>query len=102
MTTLNELTETAIALCIKIHKTLGSGLFESVYETVLCYELSKNNIPFVCQHPFPVYYESIKMEAGFKADIIIEDKLFIEVNHHLQSRWLEEEAQRAIFQGLTA
>jgi GxxExxY protein len=68
-----------LALCIKIHKTLGSGLFESVYETVLCYELSKNNMPFVCQHPVPVYYESIKMEAGFKADIIIEDKLLIEI-----------------------
>ena len=79
MTTLNELTETAIALCIKIHKTLGSGLFESVYETVLCYELSKNNIPLVCQHLIPVYYENIKMEARFRADITIENKLLIEI-----------------------
>jgi len=45
----------------------------------LYYELSKNNIPFVCQHPIPVYYENIKMEVGFKADIIIENKLLIEI-----------------------
>jgi GxxExxY protein len=51
MNTINQLSEIVIGLCIKIHKTLGAGLFESVYEAVLCYELSKNAIPFVCQHP---------------------------------------------------
>jgi len=45
----------------------------------LYYELSKNNIPFVCQHPIPVYYENIKMDVGFKADIMIENKLLIEI-----------------------
>lgn len=75
MDTINELSEIIIGLCIKIHKTLGVGLFESVYETVLCYELSKNEIPFVCQHPIPVYYENVKMDVGFRADLIIDNPL---------------------------
>ena len=79
MNTINELTKAVISLFIKIHKPLGIGLFESVYETVLCYELSKNNIPFVCQRPIPVYYENIKMDVGFRADIILENKLLIEI-----------------------
>ena len=79
MDTINELTEIVIGLCIQIHRKLGVGLFESVYETVLCYELSKNEIPFLCQHPLPVYYEDIKMEVGFRADLIIDNKLLIEI-----------------------
>ena len=79
MNALNLLSETVIGLCIKIHKSLGVGLFESVYETVLCYELSKNEIPFVYQHPIPVYYDDIKMDVGFRADIIIDNKLLVEI-----------------------
>jgi GxxExxY protein len=78
MDTINELSEIIIGLCIKIHKTLGVGLFESVYETVLCYELSKNGIPFVCQHPIPVYYEDVKMDVGFRAGLIIDNQLLVE------------------------
>lgn len=79
MYTINQLSETLIGLSIKIHKTLGAGLFESVYETVLCYELSKNEIPFVCQHPIPVYYDDVKMDIGFRADVIVDNKLLIEI-----------------------
>ena len=79
MNPLNELSETVIRLCIKIHKSLGVGLFESVYETVLCYELSQNEIPFLCQHPIPVYYENVKMDVGFRANIIVDHKLLIEI-----------------------
>lgn len=79
MNTLNELTEQIIGICIKIHRTLGPGLFESVYENVLCYELSKANIPYQCQESIPVYYDDIKMEVGFRADIIIDNKLLIEI-----------------------
>jgi GxxExxY protein len=79
MKSINELSEMVIGLCIKIHKTLGVGLFESVYETVLCHELSKNKIPFLCQHPVPVYYDGIKMDVGFRADLIIEEKLLVEI-----------------------
>ena len=79
MQNINELSEIVIGLSIKIHKTLGVGLFESVYETVLCHELSKNEIAFVCQHPIPVYYDDVKMDVGFRADLIIENKLLVEI-----------------------
>ena len=79
MYTLNDLSEIFIGICIKVHKTLGVGLFESVYETVLCYELAKQEIPFVRQHPVTVYYDDVKMDVGFRADIIIDNKLLVEI-----------------------
>ena len=66
-----EITEKIIGLCIKIHKKLGPGLFESVYEEVLCYELKKNNVSFERQIDIPVIYDNIKMDIGFRADIIV-------------------------------
>ena len=55
------------------------GLFESVYEEVLCYELDKNQLSFTRQEEIPVFYDEMKMEVGFKADIIVEDKLILEL-----------------------
>jgi len=75
----NELSEKVIGLCIKIHNTLGPGLFESVYEEVLCYELQKNNIPFQRQADMPVIYDDLKMDIGFRADIIVDNCLILEL-----------------------
>ena len=75
----NELTKIIINLCIKIHKTLGPGLLESVYEEVLVYELKKLGIIVARQVGIPVNYESIKLELGFRADLIIENKVIIEL-----------------------
>jgi GxxExxY protein len=79
MDPLNHLTETVIGICIKVHKTLGIGLFESVYEEVICYELSKHGIPFRNQQAIPVFYDQIKMEVGFRADIIVDNQLLLEI-----------------------
>jgi GxxExxY protein len=54
-------------------------LFESVYEEIFCYELKKANIPFVRQYPIPLVHETIKLEAGFRADAIIDNKVIIEL-----------------------
>ena len=75
----NELSKIIVDSCFKIHKILGSGLFESVYEEVLFYELKKRNLKCERQVKIPVVYEDIKMELGFKADIIVEDKVIIEI-----------------------
>jgi GxxExxY protein len=75
----NELTKIIIDLCIKIHKTLGPGLLESVYEEVLVYELKKLGIIVYRQVGIPVHYESVKLELGFRADLIIENKVIIEL-----------------------
>ena len=75
----NEISEIIIGKAIKIHKVLGPGLLESVYEEILCYEL--NNCNLICdkQVELPVFYEKIKINIGFRADLIIENKVIIEL-----------------------
>ncbi len=63
----------------KIHKQYGPGLFESVYEEVFYYEWCKNGIAIKRQYAIPLIHEEIKMEAGFRADFIIDDKVIIEL-----------------------
>ncbi|OHD56155.1 MAG: GxxExxY protein [Spirochaetes bacterium GWF1_51_8] len=75
----SELTEKIIGFCIKIHKELGPGLFESLYEEVLCYELQKAAISFKRQTLIPVKYEELLVENGFRADIVVEDKILLEL-----------------------
>jgi len=75
----NEISKLVVDLCFKIHKQYGSGLFESVYEEIFCYEWRKNRIPFTRQQDIPLVHEEIKMEAGFRADFIIDNKVIIEL-----------------------
>ena len=75
----NDLAKIVVDLCLKIHRALGPGLLESVYEKVLCYELSKKGINFHRQKMVDVIYEDVKMDFGFRADIIVEDKLLLEI-----------------------
>jgi GxxExxY protein len=75
----NELAKIAVDICFKIHTQYGPGLFESVYEEVFCYELSKTGIQFHRQHPIPLVHEEIKMDAGFRADVLIENKVIVEL-----------------------
>jgi GxxExxY protein len=75
----NEISRIVFDLCIKIHRKYGPGLFESVYEEIFCYELTKLKIKFVRQHPIPVVHEEVKLEIGFRADIIIENKVILEL-----------------------
>ena len=75
----NEISRVVFDLCVIIHKRYGPGLFESVYEEIFCYELNKMGIPFTRQTGVPLIHEDIKMEIGFRADVIIENKLIIEI-----------------------
>jgi GxxExxY protein len=75
----NELTKIVIDLCIKIHKALGPGLLESVYEEILIYELKKLGIIVARQVGIPIHYENVKLELGFRADLIVEDKVILEL-----------------------
>ncbi|MEE9438886.1 MAG: GxxExxY protein [Saprospiraceae bacterium] len=76
----NEISKDIIGAAIKIHKVLGPGLLESVYEEVLYYELT-NNLGYKVQRQkaIDVVYEGIKMEKGFRADLIVENKVLIEL-----------------------
>lgn len=76
----NQISGTVLDACFHIHCTLGPGLFESVYEEVLCYELTTKRGLFVQrQHPIPVVYDALKMELGFRADLIVERKVIVEI-----------------------
>jgi len=75
----NELSKIIVDCCFKIHTSLGPGLLESVYEETLCYELSKREISFRRQQGIVVFYEEVKMDIGFRADIIVADKVIIEI-----------------------
>lgn len=75
----NEIAKIIVDICFKIHKTLGPGLLESVYEEVLCYELMKNNLSFTRQQGLPVVYEQVQLDIGFRADIIVENKVILEL-----------------------
>jgi len=75
----NEISKLIVDLCFKIHKQYGPGLFESVYEEIFYYEWLKNKIPVKRQHPVPLIHEEIKMEIGFRADFIIDDKVIVEL-----------------------
>jgi GxxExxY protein len=75
----NEISKLIVDLCFKIHKQYGPGLFESVYEEIFSYEWSKNGILFTRQQAIPLIHEAIRMEAGFRADFIIDNKVIIEL-----------------------
>ncbi|MDP4263755.1 MAG: GxxExxY protein [Bacteroidota bacterium] len=75
----NEIATSALDICFKIHKQYGPGLFESVYEEIFCHELAKTGIPFKRQQGIPLIHEEIKMDIGFRADVIIENKVIIEI-----------------------
>ncbi len=75
----NKITGEIIDTSIKIHSRLGPGLFESVYEEVLHYELTKRGLLSERQIPLPVYYDDLKMEVGFRADMMINKTVIIEL-----------------------
>jgi GxxExxY protein len=75
----NEIAKEIVDAAYKIHTTLGPGLLESVYETVLAYELERRGLGIVRQQAIPVVYESVRLEEGFRADIIVANKVIIEI-----------------------
>lgn len=79
MLTENEISKIVVDICFKIYQQYGPGLFESVYEEIFCYEWSKIGIPFTRQIGVPLIHEQIKMDIGFRADIIIDKKVILEL-----------------------
>ena len=67
----NEIAQQIVDAAYKIHTTLGPGLFESVYETVMAQELANRGLKVVRQQAIPVVWENIRLEAGFRADLIV-------------------------------
>jgi GxxExxY protein len=76
---LDKLSEQVIGACIEVHRALGPGLLESAYEECLCHELSLRSIVFERQVPLPVSYKGVKLECGYRLDLVIGGKLIVEL-----------------------
>lgn len=75
----NETSKIVVDCAFKIHTAIGPGLLESVYEAVITYELAKRGCRVVRQQAIPVIYETVQLEVGFRADLIVNDKVIIEI-----------------------
>ncbi|MBL7919966.1 MAG: GxxExxY protein [Bacteroidia bacterium] len=75
----NEISQVVVDCAFKVHKTLGAGLLESAYEECLFFELKKSGLIVEKQKGLPLVYESVKLDVGYRIDIIIENKFIIEI-----------------------
>ena len=75
----NEVSEMVLDCCFNIHRILGPGLFESVYEQILAYELALKNIKFERQKAIPLKYGEITFEIGFRIDFFVENLVILEL-----------------------
>lgn len=75
----NEITKIVIDTAYKIHTKIGPGLLESAYQAILVYELKKRGLNVESEIPMPILYEDIKLDVGFRADLIVENKVIIEL-----------------------
>ena len=73
------LTDQIIGFAIEVHRHLGPGLLESTYEECLCYELTENRIGFRRQLALPVVYKSVRLDCGYRIDIVVEERLILEL-----------------------
>ena len=75
----NDISRTIVDIAFKIHSSLGPGLLESVYEEIMHYELLKSGLSVERQKGIPVFWDDLKMDLGFRADLIVENKVIIEI-----------------------
>ncbi len=75
----NPLTERIIGFAIEVHRQLGPGRLESAYEECLCYELRESGLAFRRQVPLPVVYKKIRLDCGYRIDIVVEEKVILEL-----------------------
>ena len=76
---LNEISRLVVDAAIHVHKKLGPGLLEGIYEEALCYELSKRNLKYSTQVALPVPYEEIVLKTQYRLDIIVENQVILEL-----------------------
>lgn len=75
----NAITERIIGAAIEIHRQLGPGLLESAYEECLCYELTQRGMQFQRQLAIPLVYKGVKLDCGYRADLLVEDSVIVEI-----------------------
>jgi len=75
----NEIARAIVDAALRVHTILGPGLLESVYHAVLSYELEKRGLRVTRQQAIPIVYEEVRIDTGFHADLIVEDKVIVEL-----------------------
>ena len=75
----NELTKEIIGAAIEVHRTLGPGLLESAYEECLCRELTVRGVPFARQVALPVEFKGLRLDCGYRLDLLVEKKVVVEI-----------------------
>jgi len=76
---LNRITQAIIGTAIEVHKQLGPGLLESAYEACLAFELVERGYQVEQQKPLPLLYKKVKLDCGYRLDIIVEEKIIVEI-----------------------
>jgi GxxExxY protein len=76
---INQLTSTIIGAAVEVHKALGPGLLESVYEECLCHELGLRQMSFERQKPLPIIYKGKTLDCGYRLDVVVEDTVILEL-----------------------
>ena len=74
-----QLTEQIIGAAIEVHRELGPGLLESAYEQCFCHELHLRGLLFQCQINLPVAYKGLKLDCGYRVDVVVEDSVVVEL-----------------------
>ncbi len=75
----SELSNRVIGCAIEVHRALGPGLLESTYEQCLAHELKMNGIQFLLQHPLPVDYKGIRLDCGYRVDVLVQNEIILEL-----------------------
>ena len=75
----NEITQQIIGAAIEVHKQLGPGLLESAYEECLCHELALRKVNFERQKPIPLVYKEVKLDCGYRLDLLVEGRIVVEL-----------------------
>ena len=75
----NDIATIVVDSAYKVHTELGPGMLESVYEAVMAHELRQRGLQVTCQQPIPVIYESVRLDVAFRADLIVNDKVIVEL-----------------------
>ena len=77
--TVNEITEAVIGAAIEVHRALGPGLLESAYTQCLCHELNLRGLSFVTEHSLPVVYKGLRLDCGYRVDLVVAGAVVVEV-----------------------
>lgn len=78
-TIINQLSHEVVGAAVEVHRVLGPGLLESVYEEAFCHELTLRNLSFVRQKHVPVQYKGVNLSCGYRVDILVENKIVVEL-----------------------